>query len=378
MLNWLYRILASLSLVVLLLAGMIYYFFGGGKPYPDLTSAPVLPPEALEIAVKSEQPIGNAAVSADGRIFYTVHPESHPVGPKLYEWTDGKPVPYPDLNSQDKLFISPLGVAVDGLHRLWIIDPANHGTDKAKLTAIDLETNQVVHSHEFSSKIAPIGSFLQDLQISPDGRWIYVADVGFWAKRPAFVIYDTETGKAHRALNRHSSVYPQNLLIRNQIKDMSYFGGLLEMKTGLDGIALSRDGDWIYYGAMNHDTLYRIPSKTLQDSTLKDVDVAADIEAVGKKPLNDGFSIDDENNVFITDIEHQAVVQMTPDGSLETIIKDERIRWADSLSFGPDGWLYLADSAIPHLALQSAEHIQKQAPYYIWRFKPGTSAAAGQ
>ena len=105
---------------------------------------------------------------------------------------------------------------------------------------------------------------------------------------------------------------------------------------------------------------------------------AASIENVGKKPLNDGLSIDTENNVFITDVEHQAVVKMSPLGELETVVKDSRIRWADGLSFGPEGWLYLADSAIPHLVLQSPEHIASQAPFYIWRFKPGTMGAAGQ
>ncbi|MEM9330063.1 MAG: hypothetical protein AAGA53_01980, partial [Pseudomonadota bacterium] len=82
-------------------------------------------------------------------------------------------------------------------------------------------------------------------------------------------------------------------------------------------------------------------------------------------------------NVYITDIEHQAVVKMAPDGTLTTIVKDDRIRWADGLSFGPDGWLYLADSAIPHIVLQNAEYHRSHAPYYIWRFKPGTSGAAG-
>lgn len=129
---------------------------------------------------------------------------------------------------------------------------------------------------------------------------------------------------------------------------------------------------------MNHDTLFRIPTSTLRDRDLDEAGLAERIEVVGPKPLNDGLSSDADGNIFITDIEHQAVVKMTPDGRLETLIKDPRIRWADGLSFGPDGWLYLADSAIPHLALRSAEHIASQAPYTIWRFKPGTTAPAGQ
>jgi sugar lactone lactonase YvrE len=376
--TWVKRIFVAVAILVVTLAGMIFALFGRGQNYPDLSDAPRLEEGTIEAVVVSPRPIGNAAVSATGRIFYTIHPESNPDYPKLYEWLDGKPVPFPAEADQPKLFQTPLGVKIDAKNRLWIIDPGNHGLGLPKLIAMDLSTNDVVEEFNFTSDIAPIGSFLQDLQISTDGRWVYIADVGFWAKRPALVIYDTQTKTARRVLNRHASVYPQNYLIRNQIKDMSFFGGLLEMKTGVDGIALSRDDQWIYFAAMNHDTLYRIPTASLQDATLDDAALANKVEAVGKKPLNDGLSIDDQNNVFITDIEHQAVMQLSPDGKLSTVVKDKRIRWADGLTFGPDGWLYLADSAIPELVLQSAEHHKQAAPYYIWRFKPGTSGAAGQ
>lgn len=376
--KWIVRALALLTILAVAALGVVYTLFGGGRPYADLSGPPVLGDGAIEAVVRSDRPIGNAAVSSAGRIFYTIHPESNPTGPKLYEWVDGKTEPYPAEADQGDLFQSPLGVAIDARNRLWVIDPGNHGTGQPRLVAFDLATDAVVHSFDFPSDIAPLGSFLQDLQISTDGRWVYIADVGFWAKRPALIVCDVETGLARRLLNRHASVYPQNLLIRNQIKDMSFFGGMLEMKTGVDGVALSRDGSWLYYGAMNHDTLYRIPTDALQDSSLDAAEVEAAIEAVGAKPLSDGFSIDNDNNVFITDVEHQAVVAMAPDGSLTTVVKDSRIRWADGLSFGPDGWLYLADSAIPHLVLQSPEHHAAQAPYMIWRFKPGTSAAAGQ
>ncbi len=378
MFRWIKRLVVALAIVALALIGTVYYLFSGGKPYADLSGAPVLPDGTIEAAVISDRPMGNVAVSADGRIFYTIHPESNPVGTKLYEWVDGKAAPYPNEKDQASLFTSPLGLTIDGKNQLWVIDPANHGTGIVRLTAFNLADGSVAHTHDFSSDIAPLGSFLQAMNISADGRWVYIADVGFWAKRPAIIVYDTQTQKARRVLNRHESVYPQNILIRNQIKDMSFFGGILQMKTGVDGVALSRDGAWLYYAAMNHDTLYRIPTSALQDESLDAASLEKTIEPVGKKPLNDGLSIDDQNNIFITDVEHQAVVSMAPDGKLTTVVKDKRIRWADSLSFGPDGWLYLADSAIPHLVLQNAEHHKVEAPYMVWRFKPGTTGAAGQ
>lgn len=376
------RIVTGFVAVVIAVAAVLvsglWIAFGRGQAYPDLSTSPALPTSALEIAVKSDRPIGNAAVSASGRIFYTIHPESQPKAPFLYEFVNGKPVPFPDEASQETLFKTPLGVVVDRQNRLWVIDPGMHGTSQPRLLGFDLASNKLVHRFDFPSAIAPLGSFLQDLQVDSLGETIYIADVAFWVKRPAIVVYDIKTKTARRVLEKHASVYPQNLLIRNPIRDMSFFGGVLQMKTGIDGVALSRDDQWLYYGAMNHDTLFRIPAKALKDGALNDEALAKTIEAIGKKPLNDGFSIDDQQGVFITDVEHQGVARMTPDGKLTTVIKDSRIRWADGLSFGPDGWLYLADSAIPHLVLQSPEDIAKQAPFYIWRFKPGTSGFAGQ
>jgi DNA-binding beta-propeller fold protein YncE len=376
--TWLIRIAVALLVLLTALLVTIYALFGGGRPYPDLSGAPRLPRGAIEAAVVSPRPMGNVAVSASGRVFYTIHPESNPSYPKLYEWVAGKPVPWPRGADQSKLFATPLGVRIDGRNRLWIIDPASHGTGQPRLIAFDVDSGREVHRFDFPGSVAPLGSFLQDMSVSPDGRWVYIADVGFWAKRPAIVVYDTQTRTAHRVLNRDASVYPQNILIRNPIRPMRFFGGLLEMKTGVDGIAASRDGAWVYYAAMNHDTLYRVPAAALQNSRLDDAAVRRQVQAVGRKPLNDGITTDDAGNVFLTDVEHSAVLEMTPQGKLRTVVKDPRIRWADGLSWGPDGWLYLADSAIPHIVLQSAAHHAANAPYHVWRFKPGTSAPAGE
>jgi Major royal jelly protein len=208
----------------------LYMAFGGGQPYGDLSTAPVFTEGTLEAAVVSDRPIGNVAVSQDGRIFYTIHPESNPKAPFLYEWNNGAAVPYPDVEgTAGGLLQTPLGVSIDSKNRLWVIDPGMHGLKQPRLIAIDLATNQVVKDFAFDAKIAPFGSFLQDAQISPDGKTIIIADVGFWMKRPALIVVDAETGVATRHLNRHASVYPQNILIRNQIRDMRFLGGLLEM-----------------------------------------------------------------------------------------------------------------------------------------------------
>ena len=224
----------------------------------------------------------------------------------------------------------------------------------------------------FDRSVAPLGSFLQDLQVSPDGKTVYIADVSFWRKSPALVVVDVASGGARRVLERHPSVMPQDWIITTPIKRMVFFGGLAALKPGIDGIAISADGSWLAYGAMTHDRLYRVPTAALGDPALGEAELASQVQVLGRKPLSDGLSADLEGGVWITDVEHGAVLRQAPDGGLETWVRTPRVRWADALSWGPDGWLYLADSAIPDQMLQSRAHIAAHAPYFVYRFRPGS------
>ena len=371
------RLLIGLVVFVALLALVLFGRYGGGEAYPDLSGEPLFEESALEVVVTSPEPIGNLAVSADGRVFYTIHPESRPAGAKLLEWVDGEPVAYPSEEAQSE-FETPLGVVVDQQNRLWTIDHGNHGTGTPRLLAFDLQTGGVVHDHAFDSSVAQLGSFLQDLQVDSTGEHVFIADVSFWRKNPGLIVYEVETGAARRVLNSDESVSAQDWLIRNPTKDMSFFGGLVVLKPGVDGIAIDRNDEWLYYGAMAHDTMFRVKVADLLDASLSEGALAARIEPVGQKPLNDGMSTDNEGNLLITDVEHGAVIRMSPDGELTNLVESERIRWADALSYGPDGWLYVADSAIPDQMLQSKAHIRERAPYYIFRFKPGVEGVPGQ
>jgi sugar lactone lactonase YvrE len=356
--------------VVLVLTVRLRY--GGGELYPDLTSAPLLSDSELETVVSYHEPIGNVAVSADGRVFFTAHPEARPEGPRLLEWVAGRgAVAYPSIERQDELFQTPLGVSIDRQQRLWTIDPANHGAGTARLRAFDLATGAAAVDIPFKPSVAPLGSFLQDLQVTPDGATVIVADVSFWRKSPALIVVDVATGESRRVLERHPSVMPQDWIISTPRKRMVFFGGLAALKPGVDGLAVDPAGRWLAYGAMTHDTLFRVPVAALRDTDLAPGALAAAVENLGPKPLSDGLSADDGGGVWITDVEHGAVVRRAPDGVVTTWVRTPRIRWADALSWGPDGWLYVADSALPDQMLRTREHIAAEGPYHVFRFRPG-------
>ncbi len=367
-----------LFLVILVLIGTIVLWvrYGGGAPYPDLSTAPVLTADELEEVLSYREPIGNVAVNRDGRVFFTVHPESRPGGNKLLEYVRGAAVPYPSGGVQSELFDTVLGVSIDRYNRLWTIDHGNHGMRTARIVAIDLDTDTVIREQNLPPEIAPAGSFLQDLQVSADGNTIVIADASFWRKSPAIIVYDIETGTARRVLEAHDSVAAEDYVIRNGDREMEFLGGIVALRGGIDGIALGRE--WLYYGAISGSGLYRVRLRDLRDEALPPKQLANRVERVGDKPLSDGMSIDTEGNVYITDIEHNSIVIAGSNRAMRTLIHAPEIRWPDALSFGPDGYLYVADSALAELILQSREHIEAQAPFRIFRFRPGAEGVPGQ
>jgi sugar lactone lactonase YvrE len=367
-----------LLIATLAIAGTLRIRYGGGEPYPDLSTEAIIDESGLEEVFAYPEPIGNVAVSHEGRIFFTVHPESRPPGNKLLEIIAGAAVPYPDGASQHHLFKSVLGLVIDERNILWTIDHGNHGTKGARLLAFDLATGQIAHDHYFDEDIAPVGSFVQDLQVAPDGQTIVIADASFWRKSPALIVYDIQKLSARRVLESHESVTAENYLIRNRLRDMEFLGGLVSLQGGVDGIAFDTDGNWLYYGAINNSGLFRVRLADLRNDELPAEQLGEKIERFSDKPLSDGLSTDYSGNVYVTDVEHGSVFIVGPDRMPETLLQSGRIRWADALSFGPGGWLYLADSAIPELVLRSRAHIMAKGPYHIYRFQPGFEGVPGR
>ncbi|MDX1500068.1 MAG: L-dopachrome tautomerase-related protein [Woeseiaceae bacterium] len=371
------KILLILALLALGLTLTLWLRYGGGEPYPDLTSGPPLVDEQrLETVLAYPEPIGSVAVSAEGRVFFTVHPEARPRGNRLLEYVDGAAEPYPDGASQQRLFDTVLGLVIDDYDRLWTIDHGNHGLRDARLVGIDLATGDVVHERRFDSAVAAAGSLLQDLEVSADGRTIVIADTSVWRKRPALIVYDLATAAARRVLEGHESVTAGDFVIRTRGREMSFLGGILTLKGGVDGMAL--DGDWLYYGALTGAGLYRVALHDLTNPELPPAQLAARVERVADKPLSDGLSIDTAGLVYGTDVEHGTIFRVAPGEGVTTVLRSGRLRWPDALSFGPDGWLYVADSALGDVILAPREAILERGPYHVYRFQPGTAGPPGR
>jgi sugar lactone lactonase YvrE len=346
---------------------------GGRARLEDRTTAPALPASAIETVVDLDYPPGNIAVSATGRVFFTLHPDGAPPA-QVHELRDGTPAPYPSADFAD--YQSVLALRIDRQNRLWALDFAKYARGQPRLLAFDLATDREVHRYDFPSEVAGFLSMLNDFQVSPDGRTIYIAEASPIRQTPAIVVYDVETRTSRRLLDSHPSLLPQGYVIQAPGRDMVVLG-LYALHIGIDTIALDRAGEWLYYGPVNGARLFRVPAAALRDASLDDADLAARIEDYGPKPISDGAGTDDAGNVYLTDPEHSAVLTLGADRRLRTVVKDAMLRWPDGLSFGPDGWLYVTCSALQHVLFVSNATMRAHAPYQIYRFRPGPTAAAG-
>ncbi len=374
----------GIAALLLVFVGVFYALYGGtGKSFQTMTTRPELPEIALEIVATLPEPPGNLAVSKDNRVFFTYHAESNPEI-KVMELVRGKPIPYPNEEFQHKrkddqpFFDHIFNIRIDRQNRLWTLDHGFHGLKKPRLMAFDLTTNQLVHDVVLPSDIAGIGSYIQDMQIDSTGEHIYIADIGVVAKKPAIIIYNTRTKTARRVLERHPSVTEEPYEINNLGRKMYPLGGLFWMHPALDPIALDKRDEWLYFGPMAGDKLFRARLADLNNTTLSNEQLGAKVELYAKKSQCDGLTMDSADNIYITSIEDGAINVIGTDRKQRTLVKHPKMRWPDGLSFGGDGYVYVADSDIPDVMMKSKAHIRASAPFYLFRFKGLVGSIAGQ
>lgn len=375
------RLLLLLGLIGAIAFVILKWRYGGGGDFPDrLSGAAQLPESVLETVAELPTPPGNIAVSADGRVFVTLHPEARPQW-SVVELVDGTMQPWPSLafqtgDGEPRHFRDVLSLRIDRQNRLWTLDNGRHGLHPARLLAFDLASGEVVHDVEFPRPVAGLGSHLNDFQVAPDGNTVYIADASFFAQTPALIVYDVAGRSARRLLDGHPAVVPDPFVPVVQGRRMELFGAVA-IRPGVDSIVLDRNSEWLYFAPVSELNLYRIRVADLRNPSLSAAALAGRVEVHAPKTMSDGLTMDDAGTVYLSDLEHSAIVALRPDGSLETLVQSERLRWPDGFSFGPGGWLYVSCSSLHQVLGLPPSSVRDHAPYPVFRLRIGATAAPG-
>ncbi|KFI08121.1 L-dopachrome tautomerase-related protein [Massilia sp. BSC265] len=345
----------------------------------------------IEQVAAFEHQVTGVSVSEDKRIFVNFPRWTEDTAVSVAELArDGALRPYPDEEwnawrnarkdelSPGKHWVCVQSIVADGRGSLWVLDPAAPSqahlvSGGAKLVQIDLASDRVVRSIAFDEDAAPQGSYLNDVRFSTDGRYAFITDSGVVG---AVLVVDLAGGKTVRLLDGHPSTQmKKGLNVKADGKELRRPDGR-GVEFSADGIALSDDGQWLYWQAIKGDTLYRIATSSLLGKGMQGKDVGDDVEEFGKNGVSDGLLIPrGTNKMLLSAVEDSAVkvrdLDAGPGGQPEVLVRDERLRWPDTFTQGPDGTVYVTASHI-----QDSAFFKPNAPpalaTQLWKLVGGT------
>jgi sugar lactone lactonase YvrE len=288
----------------------------------------------------------------------------------------GAVTPYPDAAWNDAKSTGPhwrsvQGITVDSRDRLWLLDTARPREGfpdmPQKLVQVDLATNRVARSYSLEKVMGP-GDVSNDVVVDVAHNRAYISNTG---NRGSIVVLSLDSGVARHALAGDVSVMavPGRHLLLNGTPALRADGTLYS--SNVNGIALSPDGRWLYYRAVNTTRFYRVPTADLANESLAPAALSARVQMVGEGVVAGGLVMDAKGRLFAGDLEHASVVMMTPDvqGRLQSRIfanQPDRLAWADGFAIS-QGWLYISNSRLNQVLFQNS--LPRTGPYSILRVR---------
>lgn len=333
-------------------------------------------PQLELVFADSTYQLTGVAISDSGRLFTNYPLWSDTYKYALVEVKDKKPIPFPDEDRNswkegqpgaDK-WVCVQAVYIDDQDFMWVVDPASPKMKKVyqqshKLVRINLKDNKVEKTYTFNG-IADENSYLNDVRVDTKLQFAYMTNSG----TGGIVVVDLNSGKSRQVLQSHSSVRSDpNFKFIIDGKELTKEGVPVKMHS--DGIALSPDGMWLYYKPLTDDKLYRVKTADLRDESLSQQQLAGKVEDLGNFVTTDGMTFDKAGNLYLGDLQRSAIVKISPDLKMSTLIQDKRLIWPDSYSVSKDGYLYISCSQIQKQPEYNEGQNKRTSPYTIYRIK---------
>lgn len=328
----------------LIVIALLFSLIGTAQQTPEL------------VAQFKGQQVTGVSISTMGRIFANFPRWRESVRYSVVEVaTNGDSLPFPGekwnswhpgMAVSDSMFVAvqSLVASVDKLYVLDTRNPLRNGVvDNPRIFVFDLTTNQLVDIFILSNGSFQLNSYTNDLCIDNKNGYIYITD----SNQAGLIAYNMHSRKSTRFLNDHYSTTGEfNSLSINGLK----WGG---RPVHSDGIAYNRLTDRLYYHALTGYTLYSVSAYALRKGDEKKVEKS--IKNEGKTPAPDGMIFDKDGNLYMANLEKNAIVRISTEGKTETLCQGEKVGWADTFSIYK-GWLYFTDSKI-HQAKGQADSL---------------------
>lgn len=328
--------------------------------------------------------ITGVAVSRTGRLFV-----NYPYWTNTYRYAvaeigkDGSVKPYPSAGyntwregqpvTPDR-WICVQSVHVDAKDRLWVVDaasPKQSGVigNAHRLVCFNLSTNQVEKTFPMQG-IVGYDSYLNDIRVDTDREVAYVTE----SKKGGIIVVDIKSGQSRLVLDNDKSVKADPtykfIIDGRELRD-----NLGPVRFQSDGLALTPDGNYLYYKPLSDNKLYRIKTEFLRNKALPAPQLSARVEDLGRVASTDGMIVDSLGNLYMGDDQTYTLYRL-PGAASATfkpakqvlVTAKDRLMWPDSYAIY-NGYLYVTTSHIQHMAKHNGGKSTRTLPYEVLRLK---------
>lgn len=363
-------------------------FLGRDDQAIDVSDTPRGELEVVHTFTDGPMPTG-VSVSHTGRIFVNFPKWGDEVPATVVELVDGAVKPYPSAEANQAkskadpdAFVSVQSIVIDPADRLWVLDtgsPLFEETQRGgpKLVCIDLTTDEITQTILFEPDVALPTTYLNDVRFDlrqGEAGFAYITDSSDQGPN-GIIVVDLASGAAWRRLHDHptTKALPPGEMVPvaegRVFAERSAGEAPQPVKMGADGIAISHDGERLWYCPLISRRWYSVDTAALRDRALSDEDVAATVVDHGDKGGGaDGLESDDQGRLYATNWEHNAVLRRLPDGEMQTLVHDERLLWPDTMSVARDGHLYVTANQLHRQAKYQDGQDLRVYPYHLFRF----------
>lgn len=336
--------------------------------------------EQVTIFAELSIPPGNITCTKNGCMFLSLHQFYNPQM-VVAELVEGQLKPFPTSNDAELVSLETiLGIQVDANDTLWMLDNGNQNESLPKLVAWDTHKNQLARIIYLPPPITLTNSFINDLAVDLTHNVVYISDP-IQGNESALIRVDLKTGLAQRILQGHLSVIPEEkdlFIEETPVEIQQADGSVIRPHLGVNGLVLDAQNEWLYFCPMHSTSMYRIKSADLANPHLRDIELAEKVEKYSNKPICDGISIDQENNLYVGDLSVNGVGVIKTDRSYQLLISDNKLSWIDSFSFGSDGYLYCNSNQLHRSAPLNRGKNVATSPYYIFQLQPLAKGVIGR
>lgn len=343
-------------------------------------------PPKLDVYAELKQAPGNVTLTPDGRVIASLH-QFYATPMRVVEVAkDGTLTPFPDADWNNADIVgrptldAVLGIRCDANGVVWMLDNALRGKSTPKLVGWNTKTNRLERIIYLPPPITVAKSFVNDMAIDSAAQTAYIVDPA--GAKSALIVVDLKTGEARRVLEGHPSAIPEDvdLVIDGRTMELKQPDGSTQRaRVGADPVALDSRNEWLYFGPMSGKWLYRVKTADLRDASLSVAALAQRVERYAEKPLCDGISMDNDGNIYISDVARHALGVITPARKYETLCQDDRLlSWPDAMSYGPDGMMYVVANQLQNSPVLNGGVDRTTPLFYIVRFRPLAAGVVGR